>query len=509
MANAQSSFKSFMPASGRLGVQAIVLLMVACVALGTLTGSLLYGQYHALEATRRAELANLSSSVLRSAESSITYASMILVGLAERYRYDGDTPENLARMMNVARSRADWQPEIQGIFFYAADGRWVMTTLSSQPPQRNNADREYFKYHQKHESLAPYIGPPIQSRTTGEWIITVSLRLEDANGAFAGVALATLRIESFLDFFRSFELGANGIVSLARTDGVQLVRTPFSPDLIAVNVSNGPVAQAIQAGSTRGVILLNSPVDGARRMVGYASSGRYPIRLSVGITEDYIFSSWRRDCFLTLSAAFTALIIILYLGIRTMKDIEKRAKDEIVLRHDHSQLHILATEDGLTGLANRRQFDQTLRIEFSLARSNQKPMSLLLLDIDHFKQYNDCYGHPAGDECLRRVAALVRACQGRSSDLAARYGGEEIAVILPHTDLNGALLIAENVRRAVEDAQIESRLVERGRVTVSIGVAACVPSSVFPSGDELLLSADKALYEAKHGGRNRVVPSMG
>ncbi|MFS2160178.1 diguanylate cyclase [Pseudomonas sp. Pseusp122] len=336
----------------------------------------------------------------------------------------------------------------------------------------------------------------------------MSLRLEDANGAFAGVALATLRIESFLEFFRSFELGANGIVSLARNDGVQLIRTPFSPDLIAVNVSNGTVAHAIQAGSTRGVILLDSPVDGTRRMVGYATSGRYPIRLSVGITEDYIFASWRRDCFLTLLAAFTALSIILYLGVRTMRDIEKRAKDEIVLRQDHGQLHILATEDGLTGLANRRQFDQTLGIALSQTRSNQTPISLLLLDIDHFKQYNDCYGHPAGDECLRRVAALVRACQGRSSDLAARYCGEEIAVILPHTDLNGALLIAENIRRAVEDAHIESRLVERGRVTVSIGVAASEPSAESSSGDELLLSADRALYEAKGGGRNQVVRSI-
>ncbi|MFS2160179.1 hypothetical protein ACCD10_22900 [Pseudomonas sp. Pseusp122] len=111
MAKPQSSSKSFMPASGRLGTQ-----------VGTLTGSLIYGQYKDLEATRRAELANLSSSVLRSAESSITYASMILVGLAERYRHDGETPENLARMMSVARSRADWQREIQGIFFMLLTG---------------------------------------------------------------------------------------------------------------------------------------------------------------------------------------------------------------------------------------------------------------------------------------------------------------------------------------------------------------------------------------------------
>jgi len=512
MTRSPSATKSFMPASGRLGVQAIALLLVACAALCTFTGGLLYSQYLDERAARHTELTNLSSSVLRSTESSITYASMILVGLAERYRHDGETPENLNRMMTVARSRADWQPEIQGIFFYAADGRWVLTTLSANTPARNNSDREYFKYHLQNESLAPYIGPPIRSRTTGEWIMTVSIRLEDAQGAFAGVALATLRVESFLEFFRSFELGEAGIVNLARTDGVQLVRYPFSPDLIAVNVGNGPVAKAIQAGSTRGVLVFDSPVDGEKRMVGYAASGRYPIRLSVGITESYAFASWRRGFFLTILAAATALGVILYLGLRTMRGIEQRANDEILLRADHgslktvnTELQILATEDGLTGLANRRFFDQTFAKSFEQAKSNQTPIALLLLDIDHFKKYNDTYGHPAGDECLRRVAALVRNALGRPTDLAARYGGEEMAVILPGTDLQGAALIAEEIRRAVEAAMIESRAVELGRVTVSVGVAGYIPSTQAQVCDELLLLTDKALYKAKQDGRNRVV----
>ncbi len=503
--------KSFMPASGRLGVQAVALLLVACAALCTFTGGLLYSQYLEEQAARHAELTNLSSSVLRSAESSITYASMILVGLAERYRHDGETPKNLQRMIAVARTRADWQPEIQGIFFYAADGRWIMTTLSSRPPARNNSDRDYFKYHLKHESLAPYIGPPIQSRTTGEWIMTVSMRLEDDKGAFAGVALATLRIESFLEFFRSFQLGQDGIVNLARTDGVQLVRYPFSPELIAVNVGNGPVAKAIQAGSTKGVLVFDSPVDGERRMVGYASSSRYPIRLSVGITESYAFASWRRGFILTLVAATTALGVILFLGLRTMRGIEQRANAEHRLRADHgslqdvnTELQILATEDGLTGLANRRLFDQVLARSFKEAQSSQTPIALLLLDIDHFKKYNDTYGHPAGDECLRRVAALVRNTLSRPTDLAARYGGEEIAVILPYTDLQGAVLVAELIRQAVAEAGIESRSVEWGKVTVSIGVAGYVPSNDAPGCDELLLRADKALYKAKQDGRNLV-----
>jgi diguanylate cyclase (GGDEF)-like protein len=508
--------RSFTPASGRLGLQALALLLLACAALCIFTGGLLSSQYSDQKAARHSELSNLSSSVLRSAESSITYASMILVGLAERYRYNGETPENLDRMLKVARTRADWQPEIQGIFFYAADGRWVMTTLSSSPPARNNSDREYFKYHVQNESLAPYIGPPIRSRTTGEWIITVSIRLEDDKGAFAGVALATLRVESFLEFFRTFDLGEDGIVNLARTDGVQLVRLPFSPELIAVNVVNGPVVKAIQAGSTRGVLVFESPVDGERRMVGYAASGRYPIRLSVGITENYAFASWRRGFFLTILAAATALGAILFLGLRTVRSIEQRAYDESVLRADHgslqtanSELHILATEDGLTGLANRRHFNNVLANRFEQAKSNQEPLSLLLLDIDHFKIYNDTYGHPAGDECLRRVASLIRLSLGRPTDVAARYGGEEIAVILPFTDLKGAVMVAEGIRQAIEEVNIESRLTKQGRVTVSIGVAGYIPALDSYDYQEMLERTDRALYQAKQDGRNKVTVYSG
>ncbi|QHF01203.1 diguanylate cyclase [Pseudomonas asturiensis] len=504
MTSISSASTPLMPASGRLRLQAATLLFVACAALCTFTGGLLYSEYLDAKASRHAELLNLSSSVLRSVESSVTYANMILVGLAERYRYDGGTPENLARMLGIARTRVDWQPEIQGVFFYGADGRWLMTTLSAVTPQRNNSDREYFQYHLKNESLAPYIGPPIRSRTTGEWIMTVSIRLEDANGAFAGVALATLQVENFLEFFRSLELGKDGIVNMARNDGVQLVRYPFSPELIAVNVNKAPVAKAIQAGSTRGVLAFNSPVDGAKRMVGYASSSRYPIRLSVGMTEDYAFASWRRGFFLTFIATTAALGVIIFLGFRTVRGIQQRANEELVLRADNGELQLLATEDGLTGLANRRHFDQVLAKSFDQAKSNQTPIALLLLDIDHFKKYNDTYGHPAGDECLRRVATLVRNALGRPTDLAARYGGEEIAVIFPSTDLKGAMLLAEEIRTAVEQANIESSSVELGRVTVSIGVAGYIPVFDYQSHDELLLLTDKALYMAKKNGRNLV-----
>ena len=165
----------------------------------------------------------------------------------------------------------------------------------------------------------------------------------------------------------------------------------------------------------------------------------------------------------------------------------------------------LATTDGLTGLFNRRTFNQLLEQRVREAQRYNRPVSLLLLDVDHFKKVNDTYGHPAGDAVLRGVARLAQKA-ARDTDLVARYGGEEMALILPETDLKGALVMAERIRAAV---QAGKHATDQGnlQVTLSVGV------STWPQGgqspEELLESADKALYRAKQAGRNRVMALSG
>jgi two-component system chemotaxis family response regulator WspR len=170
------------------------------------------------------------------------------------------------------------------------------------------------------------------------------------------------------------------------------------------------------------------------------------------------------------------------------------------------ELQKLAALDGLTGIANRRRFDDAMRVEWQRCQRDKKPVSLLLCDVDFFKLYNDSFGHPAGDFCLKKVAAVLTEHLKRPADLAARYGGEEFAIILPETPLTGALIVAESCRRHLEQLAIENPQAtsEFSSVTMSIGVASMVPS---PEGsvEELLRQADQALYAAKHGGRNRVV----
>ncbi|MBI9088235.1 MAG: diguanylate cyclase [Desulfobacterium sp.] len=176
------------------------------------------------------------------------------------------------------------------------------------------------------------------------------------------------------------------------------------------------------------------------------------------------------------------------------------------LEKANEKLERLTQVDGLTGISNRRHFDHVLKTEWQRMKRKEQPLSLIMMDIDFFKLYNDTYGHQIGDDCLRRVAHLFAVHAGRPSDLAARYGGEEFVMILPNTDQQGAKRVAEQIRKNVEQEAIAHTRSERyDYVTVSLGVATLSPTRdgvTPPQG--LLESADKALYEAKRKGRNRV-----
>jgi len=169
------------------------------------------------------------------------------------------------------------------------------------------------------------------------------------------------------------------------------------------------------------------------------------------------------------------------------------------------QLDVLARVDALTGVANRRQFDQVLQTEWNRARRSGQGMALLMVDIDHFKEFNDRFGHPLGDACLRAVATALSGCATRGSDVVARYGGEEFAVVVSGTTRDGALALAETMRVAVERLRLGTAdPIGSVGVTISIGVAhVALIASADPSA--LLAATDAALYEAKRAGRNRVV----
>lgn len=174
------------------------------------------------------------------------------------------------------------------------------------------------------------------------------------------------------------------------------------------------------------------------------------------------------------------------------------------LAHANIELQKLAALDSLTGIANRRRFDDALSVEYARGQREKKPLSLVMCDIDQFKVYNDNFGHLAGDLCLKKVAAVLTEHLKRPADLAVRYGGEEFAILLPETDLAGALVVAHACRAHLERLALDNPGAAQAIVTLSLGVASVVPSPDSKS-EQLVARADKALYAAKSGGRNRVV----
>lgn len=177
-----------------------------------------------------------------------------------------------------------------------------------------------------------------------------------------------------------------------------------------------------------------------------------------------------------------------------------------LLAESNVELQKMASVDGLTAIANRRRFDDSMKTEWQRGQRDKTPLSILLCDIDCFKPFNDTYGHQAGDQCLKAAAAMLAAQLKRPADLAARYGGEEFAVVLPATDLAGAMLVAEQCRAGMEALAIAHSGGPAGKVTMSIGVASVLPDAN-GSVEQLIARADKALYAAKNGGRNRVEPA--
>ena len=180
------------------------------------------------------------------------------------------------------------------------------------------------------------------------------------------------------------------------------------------------------------------------------------------------------------------------------------AQNDLLLAN--KKLERLAMYDQLTGLANRRNFDESLEKQFKLAKRNKDPLSVIICDIDFFKIYNDSYGHQQGDNCLARVAKVIEATTNRPTDKACRYGGEEFTVILPETNLEGGLGIAEKIRKAVFDENIEHDGSKAAPcVTLSLGLATY--TGQYQNQEEALKAADDALYRAKDNGRNRVESS--
>ena len=239
-----------------------------------------------------------------------------------------------------------------------------------------------------------------------------------------------------------------------------------------------------------------------------------PVVMITAKTEDaYLETAFEAGAMDFINKTSTRFVILARirsaLALKAEMDRRKERERELLavtrlLEKANAKLLEQSSIDGLTGIANRRKMDHFLKAELSRAKRENIVLSMILADIDHFKLYNDNYGHPEGDECLRRVARTLEKNVNRPVDLAARFGGEEFAIILPATDLEGAIAVAEKLRAAIMELKIPHEYSSISPVvTVSLGVATAGPDNGYDAAS-LVKAADQALYKAKHGGRNRV-----
>lgn len=492
--------------------RAKVFFFIVCVSLLAINGWQAWKarEEHLIDA--ETNIVNMAHALAQHGDDTFKAADIILSGVVERLEADGVDDVQKPRLHKLLQKRVSEVSQLAGVFILDADGNPVVDS-SDTPFSGNISDRNYFQYHRDHTERGPYIGPLIKN-PAGAWRLTVSRRFNYPDGRFRGVVLAAIDIDYFRNFYSTFKIGDNGLIILGLNDGTLLVRRPFFDKYVGYNLSKVPIFRDYVTKNHHGTHTAPSTVDGKDRINAYRHFNQFPLFVAIALSKEDVLDSWAEDTLHHTAAILLLIVILALLGNWLLRQIKLRLETEAELRIARDNLdqlnrHLqnLALEDGLTGLANRRHFDIALSQEFARALRNKDCLALIMLDVDWFKQYNDIYGHRAGDDCLRRVAALLRQVPQRTGDLVARYGGEELVVLLPQTTLESAALIAERIRADIVALDILHAASPLTIVTVSAGVAMIEPSQESGKSEEpeeLVEEADRALYVAKARGRNCV-----
>jgi len=374
-------------------------------------------------------------------------------------------------------------------------GKVMLDSRSLVPAEANYSGQDFFQAHVRQADVGLYISRPWVA-SDGQYLIGFSRRISNADGSFGGIVAGSMRVSYFHNLFRKLKFGPRDSMNLLSADGTILMRAPFDIDTIGQSLRKSQVFQQfpqVQSGWYETPSLL----DGIKRLFVFQQVGHHPLLIIQGLSLDTIYADWWREVWLIGSIMLALCAITMALTVFLALAQKRRTAAE-------NQLARLASTDGLTGLSNRRKFDEVLSGEWRRAQRSASPLALLMIDADSFKAYNDTHGHQAGDAALTSIAACIANGTKRVSDLSARYGGEEFAVLLPGETIEGACLVAERIR----DSVLSLRSQQQGRPdicpTISVGVASMVPQAGLAPSD-LIKSADLALYEAKHAGRNRTV----
>ena len=440
-------------------------------------------------------------------------------------------------------------PWIRSIMIAAKDGLVQCSTLNYQVGL-NLGDREYFRKAQETRDFV--FSDYLFGKTNGRPMLMAAYPVAAINPEEDAVVVAGINIDWLSRIMNnlggrpgisSLLVDGSGVVVAAPSDQASMIGRPLDnvPLLAAI------AEKALSSDAPTGSLSFTAP-DGARRVISFARISGTQSRLIVSIDEARVTAAINREirtaylqlgfvCLFVLLGALIGAEKLIINPIEVMTGMARRFGEgdwsarvvrnklpseftplarafnamaaqlsqrerELVATND--RLTVIASIDMLSGLANRRGFQSRLDFEWMKAQQYNSELSLLMIDVDHFKLYNDTYGHPEGDACLTRLGEALAGIAADTMGFAGRYGGEEFCLLLPNTDSQKALAIGETVRAAVQSLGIPHGTSSHKTVTVSVGLATTLPSDMQRPGD-LIEAADAALYAAKHRGRNTVV----
>jgi diguanylate cyclase (GGDEF)-like protein len=447
-----------------------------------LVGIEAWQMWHVREASLRSAkivTASLAESLSQQIESTLKTADTVVATLVQRVEVEGVNPETLQRLYGLMTSLASALPAIHEMGLTDKDGNAIVKSLVPHPVGINYRERDYYRFLSSHDTRDAFVGQPVKSKVDGSVNITVSRRVNARDGSFAGIVVTSVSMNFFSKLFETVQFKSGGFISLVADNGMLLASSPDS-------FGDGELAAL--AAAPAGALEYLSPKDSLNRVGASSHLPNYPMTAMVAQNSSAVLSEWYGQLRVHGVIVLSILMVIGVLGYRV--DQANRAA------------RLQALRDGLTGLANRRCFDETIEREFRRAARNVRPLSLIMVDIDLFKTFNDQYGHPAGDACLRAISAVMQGVLRRPGDMAARYGGEEFAILLPETDIAGAVQIAGDMQAAIRKLAIRHEAGPLGVVTLSAGVASWCPGRLTATPAWLVEAADAALYEAKALGRN-------
>lgn len=496
-----------------LGRTMAFFLLITVLAVVTVNIWTLWSSWQHNQQVREDDARNLSVSLARQAEDAFLQVDITLADAVRPLTQNGLDYAATPMFAHQLKEQQGKLRQLHGLFIYDAQGKWIATSGNYVPAKGSNADRDYFIWHRTHEDTRVRVGRVIRSRSTGDLVIPVSLRLNDPKGNFAGVALATVKVDYFRQFYSYYTLGDRDVLGLILSDTSVLYIRPFPDTAINQSLSTSPLFTTVLKTSANGSATWRSALDGVERVYGYARLEQYPLIVTAGYDLNKIRQDWFSANIIDVMLNLVLLVMISGMGIFVLRQVRKNVRNQLELTQIRDELttinhtlQSLALIDGLTGLANRRQFDAMLDQILKRSEKAAEPVSLIMMDNDFFKRYNDTYGHVAGDTCLQRVSTILKEVTQRQDAVVARYGGEEFAIILPSCSETDAKQVAERAVNAVMAARIphESSGVPECVVTLSAGYSSVISFGHADEAKRLRQQADKALYEAKHQGRNRV-----